>query len=151
MGATQNYRATVPADHSGVARDGGARTALHTPGAAPSPWRNGPVTAVGWEVADDRVQYSAAEQLHERHHRLWWVMWGPGARRYFAFYQGDADLAPLSDASAEGLEIQIRRAQTVIARTHPASYWRCPVSCCSWTSINPVSHAPCPLPVPSYR
>ncbi|WP_223830602.1 hypothetical protein [Nocardiopsis quinghaiensis] len=106
---------------------------------------------VGWHVSVDRAQYAAAERLHRRHHRLWWVMWAPGARRFFAFYQGDADLDPLSDPSPDGLEARIRRAQTVIARTHPASYWRCPRSGCAWTSINPDVHSPCPLPPHAYR
>ncbi len=101
---------------------------------------------VSWDVDDDRAQYTAAQQLHQAHHRLWWVMWGAGARRFFAFYQGDAELEPLSDTSPEGLDIQIRRMQQVIARTHPASYWRCPVAGCGWTSINPTTHTPCPRP-----
>lgn len=106
---------------------------------------------VRWKGTDDRAQYLAAERLHRRHHRLWWVMWGPEVRKYFAFYQGDADLAPLSDISTKRLEAQIRRTQMVIARTHPASFWRCPVLGCSWTSINPMSHTSCPRPVPSHR
>jgi hypothetical protein len=104
------------------------------------------VSTVAWDVSDDHAQYSAAQQLHAHHHRLWWVMWGPGARRFYAFYLGDADVAPLSDASPNGLHSQIRRAESAIARTHPASYWRCPVSGCSWTSINPTTHTPCPCP-----
>ncbi|NYH51887.1 hypothetical protein HNR06_001476 [Nocardiopsis arvandica] len=73
-------------------------------------------------------------------------MWGPGARRFFAFYQGDADLPPLSDTTPNGLDAQIRRAQTAIVRARPTAHWRCPVSGCAWTSINPAFHAPCPVP-----
>lgn len=102
--------------------------------------------AVGWEVGDDRAQYSAAEQLHRVHHRLWWIMWAPGARRFFAFYQGDAEVAPVSDRTPNGLDHQIRHALVAIARSHPASYWRCPKAGCSWTSINAMAHALCPLP-----
>ncbi|XKK41054.1 hypothetical protein HFP72_12085 [Nocardiopsis sp. ARC36] len=101
---------------------------------------------MGWEAHDDRAQYAAARQLYALHGRLWWVMWGPGARRYFAFYQGDADLRPLSDTTPRGLDARIRHAQAVIARTRPASYWRCPVLGCTWTSLNPAPHAPCPAP-----
>ncbi|WP_236568027.1 hypothetical protein [Nocardiopsis sp. FR6] len=102
--------------------------------------------AVSWNVSDDRAQYTAARQLHEAHHRLWWVMWGPGARKFFAFYLGDVELKPLSDTSPEGLNVQIRHTQTLIARTHPTSYWRCPVAGCTWTSINLTRHTPCPVP-----
>ncbi|MGW5879011.1 hypothetical protein ACWFMI_20920 [Nocardiopsis terrae] len=101
---------------------------------------------VRWDVSMDRAQYTAAEQLHQRHQRLWWVMWAPGSRRFFAFYQGGAEIEPLSDSTPEGLDDRIRRAQPVIVRTHPASHWCCPVSGCTWTSINPTIHAPCPRP-----
>ncbi|OLT28813.1 hypothetical protein BJF83_14120 [Nocardiopsis sp. CNR-923] len=101
---------------------------------------------MAWHVSDDHAQYRAAERLHERHRRLWWVMWAPAARRYFAFYQGDADVEPIRAASPEELERGIRRAQATISRTHPASYWRCPVAGCAWTSVNAVFHSPCPRP-----
>ncbi|RKS07027.1 hypothetical protein DFP74_2678 [Nocardiopsis sp. Huas11] len=104
------------------------------------------MSAVAWNVSVDSAQYADAEWLHARHCPLWYVMWAPGARRFFAFYQGDADLAPLSDPSPQGLDNRIRHAQMVIARTHPASYWRCPVAGCGWTSINRTIHTPCPRP-----
>lgn len=102
--------------------------------------------AVGWNASDDRTQYEAARHLHHRHHRLWWVMWAPAARRFYAFYQGDAHIEPLADPTPGGLEAQIRRSLARIARQHPASFWRCPVSGCTWTSVNPIPHAPCPAP-----
>ncbi|WP_223838923.1 hypothetical protein [Nocardiopsis deserti] len=104
------------------------------------------MSAVAWEVSDDRAQYSAAQQLHSLHRRLWWVMWAPASRRFFAFYQGDAEFAPLSDATPHGLDTRIRRAQATIARVHPNAHWHCPVSGCAWTSVNPTLHGPCPLP-----
>ncbi|WP_236568133.1 MULTISPECIES: hypothetical protein [unclassified Nocardiopsis] len=104
------------------------------------------MSAVAWDVSDDRAQYSAAQQLHARHQRLWWVMWAPGARRFFAFYQGDAEIEPLRDTTPDGLDAQIRHTQVTIARTHPSAHWRCPVLGCTWVSVNPAVHTPCPVP-----
>ena len=110
----------------------------------PTGQRGGAVLLMGWHVSDDRMQYAAAEQLHRRYGRLWWVMWAPGIRRFYAFYQGVADIDPIAENSVEALESRMRRALCSISRSHPASFWRCPQSGCAWTSINPMPHSPCP-------
>lgn len=100
---------------------------------------------VGRYASDDRMQYAAAEQLYRRYGRLWWVMWAPGIRRFYAFYLGVADIDPIAENTVEDLEARMRRALCAISRSYPASFWRCPRSGCSWTSINPVPHSPCPV------
>ncbi|MFV2196980.1 hypothetical protein [Nocardiopsis sp. LOL_012] len=98
------------------------------------------------QTGDDETRYTAARRLHARHQPLWLVLWGAASRRYIAFYQGDADVTPLTDTTPHGLDARIRQAQAVIARTRPHSYWHCPVRGCAWTSITPTPHAPCPGP-----
>lgn len=93
------------------------------------------VSTVGWNVTDDREKYMAAERLHRVHGRLWWVMWAPGIRRFYAFYQGNADIEPFAEDTPQALDARIRRTLVAIARTDPASFWRCPRSGCSWTSL----------------
>ncbi|WP_159945540.1 MULTISPECIES: hypothetical protein [unclassified Nocardiopsis] len=49
---------------------------------------------MGWKRSHDAAQYEAARLLDD-FHTLWWVLWGPGSRRFFAFYLGPHHVTPL--------------------------------------------------------
>ncbi|PDP85433.1 hypothetical protein CQJ94_21890 [Glycomyces fuscus] len=62
---------------------------------------------MGWDRSQDTAQYEAAHVLEQPHDR-WWVLWGPGSRRFFAFHLGPHRVAPLEAATPHQLHEQIR-------------------------------------------
>ncbi|WP_150244198.1 hypothetical protein [Nocardiopsis quinghaiensis] len=62
---------------------------------------------MGWDRSQDTAQYEAARLLDQLHSR-WWVLWGPGSRRFFAFHLGPHRVSPLSAATPQSLDEQIR-------------------------------------------
>ncbi|MFD6950665.1 hypothetical protein A6A08_14130 [Nocardiopsis sp. TSRI0078] len=63
---------------------------------------------MAWDRGQDDAQYEAARLLEQLHHPWWWVLWGPGSRRFFAFHLGPHHVAPLSAATPHQLDEQIR-------------------------------------------
>ncbi|WP_017573679.1 hypothetical protein [Nocardiopsis halotolerans] len=63
---------------------------------------------MGWNRSQDAAQYETARSLKQLHSPLWWVLWGPGSRRFFAFHLGPHHVEPLSAATPQLLDEQIR-------------------------------------------
>lgn len=70
---------------------------------------------MGWSRGQDIAQYEAARVLEQLHDR-WWVLWGPGARRFFAFYLGPHHVTPLSAATPRLLAEQLRATERELGR-----------------------------------
>lgn len=61
-----------------------------------------------WTRSDDTSFYTGAERLQHHLGAAWVVLWGPGARRFWAFARGTPYPLALSDPTLEGLRQQAR-------------------------------------------
>ncbi|WP_159943593.1 MULTISPECIES: hypothetical protein [unclassified Nocardiopsis] len=73
---------------------------------------------MGWNRSHDSAQYEAARLLDEFHTR-WWVLWGPGSRRFFAFYLGPHHVTPLRATTPQRLHELIRAAERELGHDRP--------------------------------
>lgn len=73
---------------------------------------------MAWDPGQDAAQYEAAcllEQLHDR----WWVLWGPGSRRFFAFHLGPHHVTPLRETTPQQLDAAIRATERELRSLRP--------------------------------
>ncbi len=63
---------------------------------------------MAWDRNRDAAQYEAARFLEQLHSPLWWVLWGPASRCFWAFHLGPHRVAPLRATTPRLLDEAIR-------------------------------------------